>query len=159
MRLEFHSMIVASHRLRRCIPTTCRLSIAPLLALYVALPVVSQTSDNQDLIGLWMATVEWTDGNGGSHMESPSFEIKMDQGVLMANSLRRDGTPGAELKINSDGPKVHLYRFLPLDDGEHLIWKLELKNGELVGTYSALHDRPSKWIYDRELEVEMVRRK
>ena len=81
----------------------------------------------------------------------------MDQGVLTANSLRRDGTVGAELKINADGPRVHLYHFLTLDDGEHLIWKLELKNDKLVGTYSALHDRPSKWIYDREVGVAIVR--
>jgi mannose-6-phosphate isomerase-like protein (cupin superfamily) len=59
--------------------------------------------------------------------------------------------------INADGPKVHLYRLLTLDHGEHLIWKLELQDGKLVGTYSALHDRPSKWVYDRELEVALVR--
>ena len=54
---------------------------------------------------------------------------------------------------------MHLYRFLTLDDGEHLIWKLELKDDKLVGRYSALHDRPSKWIYDREVEVAIVRMK
>jgi hypothetical protein len=159
MRLEFNSMIVASSRLGRAIPTMLRLSIASLLALYFALPVLSQYPGSQELVGRWTATVEWTDGNGGAHTESPSFEIKMDQGVLVANSIRRDGTPGAELKINADGPKVHLYRFLTLDDGEHLIWKLELQNDKLVGTYSALHDRPSKWIYDRELEVAMAKAK
>jgi hypothetical protein len=152
-------MIVASRWRRRSLPTARRLSIASLLALCIAFPVLSQNPPSQDLVGRWTTTFEWTDGNGGSHTESPSFEIKMDQGVLAANSLRRDGTPGAELKINADGPKVHLYRFLTLDDGEHLIWKLELKNDKLIGTYSALHDRPSKWIYDRELEVEILRMK
>lgn len=157
MRFGFNSIIVAFHWLHSGIPTTRRLSIVAVLTLCAASPVFSQSPGSQDLIGRWTATVEWSDGNGGSHTESPSFEIKMDGGVLTANSLRRDGTPGAALKINSDGPKVHLYRFLTLDDGEHLIWKLELKDGKLVGTYSALHDRPSKWIYDRELEVAMVR--
>ena len=157
MRLELNSMIVASHW--RCIPTLRRLGIASLLALCVALPALSQNPADQDLVGRWTTTFEWTDGNGVAHTESPSFEIKMNQGVLVANSLRRDGTLGAELKINADGPQVHLYRFLTLDDGEHLIWKLELKNDKLVGTYSALHDRPNKWIYDREVEVEILRMK
>ena len=90
MRLELNSMIVASHWRR--IPTLRRLGIASLLALCVALPALSQNPADQDLVGRWTTTFEWTDGNGGAHTESPSFEIKMNQGVLVANSLRRDGT-------------------------------------------------------------------
>lgn len=133
------------------------LGVISLFVSCVALLILPQTLLGQDLTGRWTTTVEWTDGNGESHKESPSFEIKKNGDVLAANSLRRDGTAGAEIKINADGAKVHLYRFLTLDDGEHLIWKLELRDGKLVGMYSALHDRPSKWIYDRELEVAMVR--
>jgi hypothetical protein len=132
-------------------------AVVSLLTFCIAVLALPQSLRGQDLTGRWTASVEWTDGNGDSHTESPSFEIKMNGDVLAANSLRRDGTAGAEIKINADGPKVHLYRFLTLDDGEHLIWKLELQDGKLVGTYSALHDRPSKWIYDRELDVAMVR--
>lgn len=132
-------------------------TVLSLLAFCVALLILPQSLRGQDITGRWTGSAEWTDGLGEHHTSNLSLEIKKDGDVFTANSPRRDGTPGPELKINADGPKVHLYRFLPLDEGEHLRWKLELQDGKLVGTFSALHDLPSKWIYDRELKVAMVR--
>jgi hypothetical protein len=68
-----------------------------------------------------------------------------------------EGKQGAELKINVDGGNVNVYRYLTLDDGEHLRWKLELKGGKLVGSFSAQHDRPNKWMYDRLLDFTMTK--
>jgi hypothetical protein len=52
---------------------------------------------------------------------------------------------------------VNLYRFLELDNGEHLRWKLELKDGKLAGSFSAQHDSPKKWMYDRLLDFTMTK--
>ena len=53
------------------------------------------------------------------------------------------------LDVQQDGGKVNLYAYLTLDGGEHLRWKLELKDGILAGTFSAQHNNPKKWQYDR----------
>jgi len=44
---------------------------------------------------------------------------------------------------------IALTALLPFEGGENLRWKFELKDGNLVGTFSAMHDNPKKWIYDR----------
>lgn len=49
------------------------------------------------------------------------------------------------------------FRFLELDGGEHLRWKLEWKDGKLAGSFSAQHDNPKKWMYDRVLDLTMTR--
>jgi hypothetical protein len=61
----------------------------------------------------------------------------------------RSGNGGIPLQVQQDGAKVNLYGFLTFEGGEHLRWKLEWKDGSLVGTFSAQHDSPKKWIYDR----------
>jgi len=63
--------------------------------------------------------------------------------------VNRSGNGGIPFQVQQDGAKFNLYGFLPLDGGEHLRWKFELKEGSLIGTFSAMHDNPKKWIYDR----------
>ena len=111
----------------------------------------------QDLAGRWTGAADWTDGLGVKRTQTSTVEIKMDGGKAVAHSVDAKGQPGAELKINVDGGNVNIYRYLTLDDGEHLRWKLEYKGGKLVGSFSAQHDRPNKWIYDRLLDFTMTR--
>jgi len=102
-----------------------------------------------DITGRWSGTAETIDDAGTKRSELHNIDIKMVDGKLVAIRLNRTGTGGSNLVINQVGTKVNLYELLPLDGGEHLRWKLELKDGKLVGTWSALHDGPAKWQYDR----------
>ena len=103
----------------------------------------------QDITGRWTGVAETTDEANTKRQEQQSFEIKSADGKLTAVSISRNGNPGAALQIQQEGAKINLYRFLDFEGGEHLRWKVELKDGKLVGTFSALHDSPKKWIYDR----------
>jgi len=103
----------------------------------------------QDISGRWTGAADTTDEGSTKRQEQQSFEVKVVDGKLTAFSVGKDGKPGAEVQIQQDGTKFNLYRFLDFEGGEHLRWKLELKDGKLVGTFSALHDSPKKWVYDR----------
>jgi hypothetical protein len=103
----------------------------------------------QDIAGRWTGVADTTDEANTKRQEPQGFEIKSVDGKLTAVSIGRNGNPGAALQIQQDGAKINLYRFLDFEGGEHLRWKVELKDGKLVGTFSALHDNPKKWIYDR----------
>jgi hypothetical protein len=118
----------------------CLIVFAAIFA--VALPA-------QDITGRWAGVADTTDEANTKRQERQSFEIKETDGKLTAASIGRNGNPGAALQIQRDGGKVNLYRFLDFEGGEHLRWKVELKDGKLVGTFSALHDDPKKWQYDR----------
>ena len=107
------------------------------------------TLSAQEITGRWAGVADTTDEAGTKRQEQQSFEIKSTDGKLTAVSIGRNGNPGAALQIQQDGTKINLYRFLDFEGGEHLRWKVELKDGKLVGTFSALHDNPKKWIYDR----------
>jgi hypothetical protein len=103
----------------------------------------------QDISGRWSGVADTTDEGSTKRQEPQSFEVKIEDGKMTAASVGKDGKPGAALQIQQDGAKFNLYRFLDFEGGEHLRWKLELKDGKLVGTFSALHDSPKKWVYDR----------
>ena len=77
------------------------------------------------------------------------MEFKMEDGKLVCMQINRNGNGGKQLQLQRDGAKINLYYFLTLDGGEHLRGKFELKEGKLVGSFSAQHDNPKKWIYDR----------
>src|SRR3954447_9229983 len=103
----------------------------------------------QDITGRWTGVADTTDEASTKRQEPQSFEINNTDGKLTAISIGRNGTRGAAVQIQQDGAKINFYRFLDFEGGEHLRWKVELKDGKLVGTFSALHDDPKKWIYDR----------
>ena len=111
----------------------------------------------QDISGRWTGVADTTDEGGTKRQEQESFEVKMTDGKLTAVSIGKDGKPGAALQIQQDGAKVGLYRFLDFEGGEYLRWKLELKDGKLVGTFSSLHDSPKKWVYDRIGNLTMTK--
>jgi len=128
--------------------------LACTAALLVALPGMAF---GQDVTGRWTGSADWTDTGGTKRTQRSTVEIKREDGKLVAYTVGREGQPGEPIKINADGGSVNLYRYLTLDDGEHLRWKLELKDGKLVGSFSAQHDRPSKWMYDRLLDFTMTK--
>jgi hypothetical protein len=103
----------------------------------------------QDIVGRWVGVADTTDEAGTKRQERQTLEIKSEDGKLTGVRLNRSGNGGTPFEAQQDGSKINLYSFLPLDGGEHLRWKLELKDGSLVGTFSAQHNNPKKWIYDR----------
>jgi hypothetical protein len=115
-------------------------SFALALALCAALAA-------QDFTGRWTGIADTTDEAGTKRQERQTIEIKMEDGKLTGQMGNRAGGP--VLQVQTDGNKVNLYHFMTFEGGEHLRWKLELKDGSLIGTFSALHDSPKKWQYDR----------
>ena len=103
----------------------------------------------QDVVGRWTGVADTTDEGGTKRQERQTFEIKNEDGKLNGRTISRSGSGGMALQVQQDGAKVNLYAFITFEGGEHLRWKLELKDGSLVGTFSALHDSPKKWVYDR----------
>jgi len=103
----------------------------------------------QDLTGRWVGVADTTDEAGTKRQERQTLEIRSEDGKLTGNTIGRTGKPGILYQVQQEGAKVNLYGFITFEGGEHLRWKLELKDGKLVGTFSALHDSPKKWIYDR----------
>jgi len=111
--------------------------------------LICGTLGAHDLNGRWAGVADTTDEAGVKRQEKQGFEIKVEDGKLTAASIGRNGNPGAPLQIQQDGDKFNLYRFLAFEGGEHLRWKVELKDGKLVGKFICEHDNPKKWIYDR----------
>jgi hypothetical protein len=103
----------------------------------------------QDIVGRWAGVADTTDEQGTKRQERQTLEIKSEDGKLTGRMVNRSGTGGTPLQVQQDGGKVNVYAFLAFEGGEHLRWKFELKDGNLVGTFSALHDNPKKWIHDR----------
>jgi hypothetical protein len=103
----------------------------------------------QDMVGRWAGVAESTDEAGTKRQERQTFEIRSEGGKLTSQQIGRDGKPVRTLEVQQDGGRVNLYVYLELDGGEPLRWKLELKDGKLVGTFSAQHHNPAKWQYDR----------
>ena len=118
--------------------------IATLLVI-----VFSSAVAGQEIVGRWIGVADTTDEAGVKRQERQTLEIKSTDGKLTGMLVNRRGDGGIQFQVQQDGAKVNLYGFLPLDGGEHLRWKFELKGESLVGTFSAMHDNPKKWIYDR----------
>jgi hypothetical protein len=115
----------------------------------IAIALLCGVLSAQDITGRWTGIADTTDEGATKRQEQQSFEVRMTDGKLTAVSIGKDGKPGAPLDIQQDGAKFNLYRFLDFEGGEQLRWKLELKDGKLVGTFSAQHNSPKKWVYDR----------
>lgn len=103
----------------------------------------------QDLTGRWAGVAATTDEAGTKRQENQTLEIKSEDGKLTGLLVGRNGKAGIPFQVQQYNAKVNLYGFIVFEGGEHLRWKFELKDGTLVGTFSAMHDDPKKWIYDR----------
>lgn len=110
---------------------------------------ISGLLSGQEIAGRWTGIADTTDEAGTKRQERQTLEIKSEDGKLSGLLVNRSGNGGLALQVQQDGPKINVYGFLTFEGGEHLRWKFALKDGKLVGTFSALHDNPKKWIYDR----------
>lgn len=112
-----------------------------------------------DLTGRWTGVADTTDEAGTKRQEKQTLEIRMEAGKLTGNRIDKNGKPGLKLDVQQAGTKVNAYVYLDFEGGEPLRWKLELKDGNLAGTFSAQHNNPAKWIYDRVGAITMTKEK
>ncbi len=110
----------------------------------------------EHFVGKWVGSTETVDDVNVHRYERHTIELKMEFGKLVAGQVGRNGT-SSPLEVQVDGNKVHLYRFLAFEGGEPLRWKLELKDGKLVGVYQCTHHNPAKWQYDRTGAITMAK--
>jgi hypothetical protein len=103
----------------------------------------------QDIVGRWAGIADTTDEAGTRRQEKQTLEIRIVDGKLTGNIVSNSGKAGTPFKVEQDAAKFNFYAYLDFEGGEHLRWKVEIKEGKLVGTFSAMHDDPKKWVYDR----------
>jgi hypothetical protein len=114
---------------------------------------------NPDITGRWTGVADTTDEAGTKRQEKQTLEIRMEDGKLAGYRIDKNGKAGPKMDAQQAGAKVNLYFYLDFEGGEPLRWKLELKDGNLVGTFSAQHHNPAKWIYDRVGAITMTKDK
>jgi len=112
---------------------------------------------NPDITGRWTGVADTTDEAGTKRQEKQTLEIRIEDGKLAGYRIDKNGKPGPRMDAQQAGAKVNLYFYLDFEGGEPLRWKLELKDGKLVGTFSAQHHNPAKWIYDRVGAITMTK--
>jgi hypothetical protein len=112
---------------------------------------------NPDITGRWTGVADTTDETGTKRQEKQTVEIRLEDGKLTGNRIDKTGKAGLKLDVQQAGAKVNLYVYLDFEGGEPLRWKLELKDGNLTGTFSAQHHNPAKWIYDRVGAITMTK--
>src|SRR5215212_8551600 len=94
-----------------------------------ALLVAGSLAAQEQFVGKWAGSTETIDDVNVHRYERHSIQLKMENGKLVGEQAGRNGS-SSPLEVQVDGNKVNLYRFLPLDGGEPLRWKLELKDGK-----------------------------
>lgn len=134
--------------------------VANLIALACLLTAsLAAQVPNPDVTGRWIGAADTTDEAGTKRQEKQTLEIRLEDGKLNAYRLGRDGKLGAKMEVQQTGAKINIYFYLDFEGGEPLRWKLELKDGALVGTFSAQHHSPAKWIYDRVGAITLTKEK
>ena len=111
----------------------------------------------QDIAGRWTGAASTIDEAGTKRQEAHNFEIKSEDGKFTGVMLNKTGNGGRAVQIQQDGAKFNFMVFLPLDGGEYLHWRFELKNGAMVGNYYVTHDNPKKWVYDRTGPITLLK--
>lgn len=124
------------------------------LALFTLIPLALSA---QDLVGRWTGVADTVDEAGAKRQERQTFEFKSENGKLTGIRLNRNGNGGTPVEVQQDGAKVNLYTFLDFEGGEPLRWKLQYKDGAWVGTFSAQHHSPKKWVYDRTGPITLTK--
>ena len=130
-----------------------------LLLLVLLTSGLAAQAPNPDITGRWTGTADTIDEAGTKRQERQTLEIRMEGGQLTGSRIDRNGKAGLKLDVQQAGTKVNVYVYLDFEGGEPLRWKLELKDGNLTGTFSAQHHNPAKWIYDRIGAITMSKEK
>jgi len=112
---------------------------------------------NSDVAGRWTGVADTTDEAGTKRQERQTLEFRMQDGKLTGNRIDKNGNPGLKLDLQQAGAKINVYVYLDFEGGEPLRWKVELREGKLIGTFSAQHHNPAKWIYDRVGAVTLTK--
>jgi hypothetical protein len=112
-----------------------------------------------DISGRWTGVADTTDEAGTKRQEKQTLDIRMEDGRLTGYRIDKNGKAGLKLDVQQAGTRVNAYVYLDFEGGEPLRWKLELKDGSLIGTFSAQHHNPAKWIYDRAGAITMTKEK
>jgi hypothetical protein len=129
----------------------------PLAHLFaVTFLIAGSLAAQEQFVGKWAGSTETIDDVNVHRYERHTIELKMENGKLVAGQVGRNGA-SSPIEVQVDGNKVNLYRFLPADGGEPLRWKLELKDGKLVGVYQCTHNNPVKWQYDRSGAITLAK--
>src|ERR1043166_2424273 len=89
--------------------------------------LITGTLAGQDVTGRWAGVADTTDEAGTKRQERQTLEIKSEDGKLTGRMGSRSGAGGTPLQVQQDGAKINVYAFLAFEGGEHLRWKLELK--------------------------------
>jgi hypothetical protein len=118
--------------------------------------VTGSLAAQEQFVGKWSGSTETIDDVNVHRYERHTIDLKMENGKLVAGQVGRNGT-SSSMEVQVDGNKINLYRFLPADGGEPLRWKLELKDGKLVGLYQCTHNNPAKWQYDRSGAITLAK--
>jgi type 1 fimbria pilin len=118
---------------------------------------ISGALNAQEIAVRWIGVADTTDEGGTKRQESQTVEIRNEDGKLTGSTIGKTGKAGTPFKVEQDGARFNFYAYLDFEGGEHLRWKLELKDGKLVGTFSAMHDDPKKWVYDRIGAITMTK--
>ena len=124
--------------------------------LATSILIAGSLAAQEQFVGKWAGSTETVDDVNVHRYERHTIELKMENGKLVAGQVGRNGS-SSPMEVQVDGNKVNLYRFLPADGGEPLRWKLELKDGKLVGLYQCTHNNPAKWQYDRSGAITLAK--
>ena len=125
----------------------------------VLVAALGAQAPNPDITGRWTGVADTMDEAGTKRQEKQTLEIRIEDGKLTCYRIDKNGKPGPKIDVQQAGARVNVYFYLDFEGGEPLRWKLELKDGNLVGTFSAQHHNPAKWIYDRVGTITMTREK
>lgn len=136
-----------------------KFAVRSSILAFLFLAGLAAQAPNPDISGRWTGVADTTDEAGTRRQEKQTLEIRVEDGKLTGNRIDAAGKPGLKLDVQQVGAKVNVYCYLDFEGGEPLRWKLELKDGNLTGTFSAQHHNPAKWIYDRVGAITMTRQK
>jgi hypothetical protein len=104
---------------------------------FLLVAALDAQAPNPDITGRWTGVADTTDEAGTKRQEKQTLEIRMEDTKLTGYRIDKSGKPGPKIDVQQAGAKVNVYFYPDFEGGEPLRRKLELKDGKLVGTFSA----------------------
>jgi hypothetical protein len=112
---------------------------------------------NHDVTGHWVMRREVTGRDGTPRVLRAELILKQDGNKIVGEVPA--GTilavlPTLSIKGWIEGDDLMLHSSFDYEGGEHLRWRLVVKDGRLVGSRQSLHDAPHKWRLDALTDVD-----
>jgi len=112
---------------------------------------------NHDVSGHWVMQREVRGRDGTRRVSRAELVLKQD-----GNKIVGDVPAGTILAVLPtlpitgwiEGDDLMLHSNFDYEGGEHLRWRLAVKDGHLVGIRQSLHDAPHKWRLDALIDVD-----